>query len=61
MNTSSHTGRASRTMKERFGPYTSNSLHPMPDRAADTDYSLAWWAAMVVITIASAVIVWVLR
>lgn len=42
-----------RTMQQAFGPHTSDELHPIPD----TDYSLAWYAAMVVISIVAVVVV----
>lgn len=32
MSTANWTGRPVRTMQEAFGPYTSSTLHPMPDQ-----------------------------
>lgn len=45
-----NTRRHPRTLVEAFGPYTSNTLHPMPD---SRDYSPRWWAAIALIAIAT--------
>lgn len=37
-------------MRQAFNPYTSNTLHPMPD---PRDYSPRWWAAIALIAIAT--------
>ena len=42
-----------RTMQQAFGPHTSDELHPIPD----TDYSLAWYAAMCIVAVVAVVVV----
>ena len=45
-----NTRRHPRTLTEAFGPYTSNTLHPMPD---PRDYSPRWWTAIALVAIAA--------
>ena len=58
-NSSSWTGRASRSMADAFGPYVSHDLHPMPEpkrshEAADLAlYIVAVIAILVVIHFAN--------
>lgn len=53
-----NTRRHPRTMAEAFGPYTDNTLHPMPEQH---DYSPAWWAAMVVIAAVTVILIFSTR
>ena len=43
-----NTRRHPRTLTEAFGPYTNNTLHPMPD---PNEYSTAWWIAITIVGI----------
>lgn len=44
-----------RTMRQAFGPHTSDDLHPIPD----TDYSPLWHFAMCVVSIVTFVVIFV--
>ena len=55
MNT---TRRHPRTLNEAFGPYTSNSLQPMPDKGNPWDVSTLAIAAIGVIALALAAVGW---
>ena len=42
-----------RTMQEAFGPYTSNQLV----ERNSSDYGWAWWAAIVVVSVVSLIVI----
>ena len=44
-----YTDRASRTMAEAFGPYTSHHLSPMPDKRPTLWRQAAGWIALVAV------------
>ena len=53
---SSHTGRASRSLNEAFGPYTSRDF-----QERETGYAGWWWYSMAVIAVLTVVIIVVTR
>ena len=54
---SNWTGRTRRTMAEAFGPYTSNSLEPMPDDDV-TDVALVLACVAAVALTVLAIVMW---
>ena len=53
-----NTRKYSRTMAEAFGPYTSNSLEPMPEEEAVTDVALVLASVAAVAVAAMAIFLW---
>ena len=60
MNTahSNYTGRAHRSLESAFGPYTSNSLEPMPEEEAVTDVALVLASVAAVALAVVSLFVW---
>ena len=55
---SNWTGRTRRTMAEAFGPYTSNSLEPMPEADSVTDVALVLASVAAVAVAVMAIFLW---
>ena len=53
-----NTRKYSRTMAEAFGPYTSNSLEPMPEEEAVTDVALVLASVAAVAAAVMAIFLW---
>jgi len=53
-----NTRKYSRTMAEAFGPYTSNSLEPMPDQDTVTDFALVLACVAAVALTVLAIVMW---